>query len=54
MARLTSLGGWLDLGVRRLMVPPPALAAALRGLAQTSDFETLPPVDPSLRRKLAS
>lgn len=54
MARLTSLGGWLDLGVRRLMVPPPALIAALRGLGRTSDFETLPPVEPSLRCKLAA
>jgi len=54
MARLRSLGGWLDLGVRRLMVPPPALIVALRALGRTSDFEILPPIDPSLRCKLAA
>jgi acyl-CoA thioester hydrolase len=42
-ARLTSVGGWLDLTSRRLIAPPPALAAVLRGLERTSDFENLPP-----------
>jgi acyl-CoA thioester hydrolase len=42
-ARLTSVGGWLDLRSRRLIAPPPALAAVLRGLERTSDFENLPP-----------
>jgi acyl-CoA thioester hydrolase len=42
VARLTSLGGWLDLGARGLIAPPPALAAALRGLGRASDFEGLP------------
>lgn len=29
-ARVTSSGGWLDLGARRLVAPPPELLAALR------------------------
>ena len=41
-ARLTSLGGWLDLAERRLITPPEALAGALRALARTDDFEDLP------------
>jgi acyl-CoA thioester hydrolase len=41
VAQLTSLGGWLDLRARRLMVPPPDLAAALRELDRASDFERL-------------
>jgi acyl-CoA thioester hydrolase len=46
VARLTSLGGWIDLRVRRLLAPPPALAAALRALDRASDFECLPPSRP--------
>jgi acyl-CoA thioester hydrolase len=42
IAQLTSLGGWLDLRVRRLLVPPPDLAAALRTLDRASDYECLP------------
>jgi len=42
VARVTSLGGWLDLGARQLIAPPPALATALHGLERTSDFEALP------------
>lgn len=40
-ARITSLGGWLDLKARKLVVPPPVLAEALRGLERTPDFEEL-------------
>ncbi len=41
IARLTSLGGWLDLKERRLTVPPPALIQALDSLARAEDFETI-------------
>jgi len=40
-ARVTSAGGWLDLSVRRLVVPPETLLAALRSLPQTDDFQIL-------------
>ena len=41
-ARVNSTAGWLDLTARRLVVPPEALAAALRLLPQTEDFQVLP------------
>jgi acyl-CoA thioester hydrolase len=41
-ARITSLGGWLDLAARKLVAPPTPLAEALRALERTADFETLP------------
>jgi acyl-CoA thioester hydrolase len=41
-ARVRSTVGWLDLRERRLSAPPPALLAALRALAPTDDFATLP------------
>ncbi len=40
-ARVTSAAGWLDLAVRRLVAPPPALLAALHTLPRTDDFKTL-------------
>lgn len=40
-ARVTSLGGWLDLGARRLVAPPVPLAAALRDLERTPDYADL-------------
>jgi acyl-CoA thioester hydrolase len=40
-AKVTSAGGWLDLGQRKLVVPPEALLAAVRTLPQTSDFRVL-------------
>ena len=40
-ARVTSVGGWLDLAARRLVVPPPPLLAALRQLPRTETFEEL-------------
>jgi len=46
VTQLTSLGGWIELRIRRLIVPPPALAAALRALDRTPDFECLPPSRP--------
>lgn len=41
-ARVTSLGGWLDLAERKLVAPPPALLAVMNLLEKTSDFEVLP------------
>lgn len=41
-ARVTSAGGWLDLAERRLVVPPPALLAAMESLEKTDDFTVLP------------
>jgi acyl-CoA thioester hydrolase len=40
-ARITTLGGWFDLSARKLVAPPPALAAALRALDRTPEFEVL-------------
>lgn len=40
--RVTTSGGWLDLSLRKLVAPPPALLAALQSLARTADFVTLP------------
>lgn len=40
-ARVTSLGGWLDLAARRLIAPPQGLLDALKALPHTDDFETL-------------
>ncbi len=41
-ARVTSVGGWLDLDRRRLIAPPPELAAAMAQMTRTAEFETLP------------
>jgi acyl-CoA thioester hydrolase len=41
-ARVTSAGGWLDLNERKLIVPPPALLAAMNSLDRTSDFAVMP------------
>jgi acyl-CoA thioester hydrolase len=41
-ARVTSAGGWLDQAARKLVVPPPALLAALNTLPRTEDFEAFP------------
>ena len=40
-ARVSTLGGWLDLAKRKLTAPPEGLAAALRLLHRTEDFEEL-------------
>jgi acyl-CoA thioester hydrolase len=39
---LTIQGGWIELDTRRLVAPPPELAAVLGSLPRTRDFETLP------------
>jgi acyl-CoA thioester hydrolase len=40
-ARLNTIGGWLDLDKRKLLVPPKELAEAMKSLARTEDFEVL-------------
>ncbi len=40
-ARITSLGGWLDLQARKLVPPPDALAAALRSIPRTEDYAAI-------------
>ena len=40
-ARITSTGGWLDLGARKLVPPPPALMATWQALDKTEDFQDL-------------
>jgi acyl-CoA thioester hydrolase len=42
VARVTSLGGWLDLRARRLAPPPPGLAEALRAMPRAEDFAEIP------------
>jgi acyl-CoA thioester hydrolase len=42
VARVTSVGGWLDLDARRLLAPPAPLAEAVAALARTADFAALP------------
>jgi acyl-CoA thioester hydrolase len=41
-ARVSSTAGWFDLKARKLVCPPPDLAAPLRALARTEDFMVLP------------
>lgn len=41
-ARVTTLGGWLDLSRRKLTAPPEELANALRLLTRTEDYQELP------------
>lgn len=40
-AKVTSIGGWLDLAHRTLVAPPAALLSALQSLPKTDDFKTL-------------
>ncbi len=44
MARVTVLGGFIHLTDRRLMVPPPELAAALARVERVAAFEELRPL----------
>lgn len=37
-ARVTSLGGWLDLNARQMIAPPASLRAAFAGMPRTEDF----------------
>lgn len=39
--RVVSRGGWLDLRARKLIAPPPALAAAILALARSEDYTAL-------------
>jgi acyl-CoA thioester hydrolase len=41
-ARVNSTGGWLDLGARKLIAPPPELMATWQLLEKTEDFVDLP------------
>jgi acyl-CoA thioester hydrolase len=41
-ARVTTTGGWLDLGARRLVAPPAGLLAVLGSLPRCEDFRELP------------
>jgi len=40
-ARVRTEGGWLDLGARKLIAPPPEIVAALQRLSRSDDFEEL-------------
>jgi acyl-CoA thioester hydrolase len=42
-AVVRSTGGWLDLGARKLVVPPPALMQAMRLVPRVPEFVELPP-----------
>ncbi len=41
-ATVTSLGGWLDIRVRRLIATPADLLAAMNRMPKTDDFAVLP------------
>ena len=41
-ARITSTGGFMDLDVRKLVVPPPAVHEAYLSLPRTEDYVELP------------
>lgn len=43
-ATVTVEGGWLDLGKRALVRPPPELAEVMSSLPRTEDFKELPPL----------
>ena len=43
VARVTSLGGWLDLEARRLVAPPEALARATREIEAAEGFREIEP-----------
>jgi len=40
-ARVQSAGGWLDLAIRKLVIPPQDLLAAIMKLDRTEDFGVL-------------
>lgn len=46
-ARVTSMGGWMDLAARKLTVPPDKLAEVLHALVKSDDFRVL---DSSVRK----
>jgi acyl-CoA thioester hydrolase len=41
-ARVTTIGGFMDLDARRLVAPPPAVLAAYQSLPRTEDYADLP------------
>lgn len=41
-ARITSVGGWLDLTTRKLVAPPKVIFDTVNHLERTTDFEQLP------------
>ncbi len=41
-ARVTSMGGWMDLSARELVVAPPLLLEALKKSPRTADFQQFP------------
>lgn len=41
-ARVASVGGWLNLSTRKLMVPPDEIRDAMMAATKTADFEVLP------------
>jgi len=41
-ARITSIGGFMDLDARKLVAPPPAVLAAYASLPRTEDYADLP------------
>ena len=41
-ARVTTIGGWLNLKERKLMEPPDIIKKAWRSLTRTEDFQELP------------
>lgn len=43
-ARVTVLGGWIDLQARRLVVPPPALLEHMARAPRAPDWQELPPL----------
>jgi len=40
-ARVTSIGGWLELSTRKLIAPPVGLLEGMRSLQRTEDFQEL-------------
>ena len=41
-ARVTTIGGFMDLDARKLVAPPPAVLAAYQSLPRTEDYADLP------------
>jgi acyl-CoA thioester hydrolase len=41
-ARVSSIGGWMDLNARKLILPPPELQNIILTLEKTPDFKELP------------
>jgi acyl-CoA thioester hydrolase len=41
-ARITSIGGFMDLDARKLVAPPAAVLAAYQSLPRTEDYADLP------------